>query len=209
MPKGFQFLESYVGLWVPAALTPRSSEPGAHYLTVVARTKPGVREQRADADLAAVARRISQTSRTTRARCAPTLCPSREQLVGDARRPLLLCPGGRRRPRDHLRQPRGAPPGPRARGSRDRGSHGPGREPRRIVRQLLTESVLLSVLGMLPGFLVAAWTFSFLEHLIPPGPGAFGASHPRRAGPLCALALSLATGLLFGLAPALQTRGST
>jgi putative ABC transport system permease protein len=43
MPKGFQFMESYVGLWVPAALTAEElANHGSHYLTVIARTKPGV-----------------------------------------------------------------------------------------------------------------------------------------------------------------------
>src|SRR6185295_9459561 len=43
MPRGFQFMESYVGLWVPAAFTAEElGNRGAHYLTVMARTRRGV-----------------------------------------------------------------------------------------------------------------------------------------------------------------------
>jgi predicted permease len=75
----------------------------------------------------------------------------------------------------------------------------------RIVRQLLTESVLLSALGVVPGLLVAVWTLSFLEQLVPPGLTLW--LHPTldARAVVCALVLSLSTGLLFGLAPALQT----
>jgi putative ABC transport system permease protein len=60
MPRGFQFMESYVGLWVPAALSAEDlANHGAHYLTVVARTKPGVTAREADADVATIATRIS------------------------------------------------------------------------------------------------------------------------------------------------------
>src|SRR5258706_3994248 len=61
MPKGFQFMESYVGLWVPAALTTEElTNHGAHYLTVVARMKPGVTAEKADAEIATIAPRISR-----------------------------------------------------------------------------------------------------------------------------------------------------
>src|SRR6185436_20321053 len=52
MPAGFQFLESYIGLWVPMNLTPRHwANRGGHYLTVVARMKPGVGIEQANADI--------------------------------------------------------------------------------------------------------------------------------------------------------------
>ena len=77
MPKGFQFMESYVGLWVPAAFDAEElANHGAHYLTVVARTRPGVTEQEADADVDAIAARISHDfpdgARDLRATCCPS-----------------------------------------------------------------------------------------------------------------------------------------
>ena len=48
MPPGFQFMESYVGLWVPAAFGPEElMNRGGHYLNAVGRMKPGVDVQRA------------------------------------------------------------------------------------------------------------------------------------------------------------------
>ena len=74
----------------------------------------------------------------------------------------------------------------------------------RLIRQLLTESVLLATLGGLLGVLFAVWGIRFLEVLL-----ANGQDTGLRAGLnwhvlLVAAALSLLTGILFGLAPALQ-----
>jgi putative ABC transport system permease protein len=75
----------------------------------------------------------------------------------------------------------------------------------RLIRQLLTESVVLSILGGLAGLLVAVWAIDAAVSFIPPG------SLPR-VGEVdlnvhalaFTLALSLASGMLFGLAPALH-----
>jgi predicted permease len=72
----------------------------------------------------------------------------------------------------------------------------------RIVRQLLTESLFLACLGGLLGLIVAKWSIRFLTLLL--GNEALHASLDWRVMGVAA-ALSLATGLLFGLAPALQS----
>jgi predicted permease len=77
----------------------------------------------------------------------------------------------------------------------------------RLVRQFLVESLLLSLLGGVVGLMVAAWTISGLVAAIPPkiGPGAHGLSgelNPRLL--VFNLALSVLTGLLFGLLPAVR-----
>ncbi len=76
---------------------------------------------------------------------------------------------------------------------------------RRIVGQLLVESVLLAILGGGLGLLVSAWTGSFLIGMLPFN-GALQAfsSDPDPRVLLFALGLSLITGVLFGLAPAIQ-----
>ena len=66
----------------------------------------------------------------------------------------------------------------------------------RLVRQLLTESVLLALVGGALGILVAYWGSA------PARSGGTGAARLARAG-FC-LALALATGILFGIAPAIR-----
>ncbi len=73
-----------------------------------------------------------------------------------------------------------------------------------LVRQLLTESLLLTVAGGLLGLLVAVWTKDLLTSWSPVSLPSF--LHVRLDGPVLAFAagVSLATGLLMGLAPAFQ-----
>ncbi|MGD0295804.1 MAG: ABC transporter permease [Bryobacteraceae bacterium] len=74
-----------------------------------------------------------------------------------------------------------------------------------LIRQLLTESLVLAVGGGLLGLLVADWTGGGLLNTLPDDPSVHGlTSHPDTRVFLFALGLSLITGLLFGLAPAIQ-----
>jgi predicted permease len=76
----------------------------------------------------------------------------------------------------------------------------------RIVRQLLTESVLLAFLGGSLGILVAVWGIRFLTLLLVNGDTHFVLHPDLNWHVLCVTAaLSLLTGVLFGLAPALQS----
>jgi predicted permease len=80
----------------------------------------------------------------------------------------------------------------------------------RIIRQLLTESLLLALMGGTVGTLMSFWSTAALVRYIlthlPPGSWAFGVdTTPDWHVAAGALALSLATGLIFGLAPALQS----
>jgi putative ABC transport system permease protein len=82
-----------------------------------------------------------------------------------------------------------------------------GARPVRIVRQMLTESVLLGVLGGAAGVLAAAWSLGFVVALIPANtltqiPGGAGAIHLDLHTLGVVLVVSVGTGLLFGLAPA-------
>jgi putative ABC transport system permease protein len=73
----------------------------------------------------------------------------------------------------------------------------------RIVRQLLTESVLLALLGGIFGVLACYTCFSFVVALVPAELPHIGALQMDRTALLFALLLSLITGVVFGLAPAL------
>ncbi|MBZ5619571.1 MAG: ABC transporter permease [Acidobacteriia bacterium] len=78
----------------------------------------------------------------------------------------------------------------------------------RVVRQLLTESLLLASLGGVLGLFLAKWGIRFLTLLIASGRQDFTLHATLNWNVLgVALALSLGTGLLFGLAPALQATG--
>ncbi|MEK6410077.1 MAG: ABC transporter permease [Acidobacteriota bacterium] len=207
MPAGFQFLESEIGLWVPMAFTSQQlTQRGSHYLQVVARMKQGVTLQQANADIETIQQRISRDYPDEAGRISAYVMSLREQMAGDLRRPLLVllvavgfvlliaCANIA-----NLLLSRAAS---RKREIAVRLALGAGRS--RIVRQLLTESILLSMTGAVLGVLLAWWSFAFLKRLIP---DALALSTNleldlRVLG--YTLLVSLVTGAVFGLAPALQ-----
>ena len=121
MPREFQFLESYVALWVPAAFEAEELGRRSHYLTVVGRLRPGVTAAAAEADVAAD-RRAGRAA--VRRRGRPGLRPAaaraaRGRGAAAADRPR---PGHHVRPADHVRERRRACswPAPRRVGARSR-----------------------------------------------------------------------------------------
>jgi putative ABC transport system permease protein len=83
-----------------------------------------------------------------------------------------------------------------------RAALGAGRN--RIVRQLLTESILLAVAGGVSGLLFAWLSFSFLKQIVPGGMALNAGVRIDARVFVFTLLLSLLTGIIFGLAPALQ-----
>jgi len=207
MPPGFQFLAKDTGLWVPIAFSPgQLANRDGHYLTVVARLKPGVTTAQAGADIAGISERLRRDYPQSNFGLGSLVISLREQLAGDVRLALIVllvavgfvlliaCANIA-----NLLLSRGAA---RHREIAVRSALGAGRG--RIVRQLLTESVVLAAAGGIAGLIFASWSFSFLKQIIPDSMSlnATVGIDARVFG--FTLLLSILTGIIFGLAPALQ-----
>ncbi len=217
--------------WIPATHDlpaagggdPRENR-GLHYLRGIARLEEGVTVERANAELETIGRQLAEAYPDTNSSFVPIVRPLQEQLVGSARTPLFILLGAVLcvllivvANVANLQMARATV---RARELAIRAAVGATRDT--LMRQLLTESVLLALVGAGIGILLAFWGVDLILALDP--------GEVPRVAPITvdgqaltfAVVLSVVTGLLFGVGPAWQasrpdlqntlkdqTRGST
>jgi putative ABC transport system permease protein len=190
-------------MWVPTRLNPQGR---GRYLSAVGRLKPGVSPEQASAELDTIAARLEQQSPQFNAAQGLALVPVREQLAGELRTPLMILLGAvgfvlliACANVANLLLARAAV---RSKEIAVRAALGAARS--RIIRQLLTESLLLALAGGLLGLLLAAWGVDALVALSPPN--LIGEGEVRVSLPVLGFTFGVAllTGVVFGLMPALE-----
>ena len=201
MPEGFAF-PTGAEAWVPAVINPRRDNA---FLRIVVRVKPNATREHALAELQAEAARIDgETGEQNPTRV--TAVPVHEVLVGNYRSSLWMFFGavgfvlliGCANVANLLLARAAARP----REFGIRVSLGAGRS--RLARQLLTESLLLAVIGSALGVIAAVWLVSGFVALAPADIPRLQDIHVDGTVLAFTAGLALATGLAFGIAPVLK-----
>jgi putative ABC transport system permease protein len=205
LPRTFRFQSEGVDVWVPLRLVPQADEGGLRPLRVIARLRQGVSLQEAEADLDRMTAGVARGTPEPPGGWRPRVRPLDEALLGWSREPLLMLQtavalvwliacanvAGLLLARGSVRQ--------REIGMRV--ALGAGR--RRVIRQLLTETMLVALAGSVLALVVARVGLIGLSALSPPlDSPAIGAVRLDATVFGVILALSVLSALLVGLVPA-------
>lgn len=204
MPESFDFPRHETRLWVPAALDGPmfQQHPDAHLLRVIGRLKPGITQQRLEAEIVLLRTRVNAPDDDTIRRFYAVSL--REMTSGELRRPLLvlLCAvafllliacanvANLMLARASSRQSEMA----------IRSALGASR--RRLIAQLLTEATLLALIGGTLGTGLAVWGLDLLRVLATDNLPELLRAHIDASALIFVVLISAASGILFGLGPA-------
>ena len=206
MPEGFDFPPK-TDVWIPMDMSRQNLAPRSyHSYRAIGRLRPGITPAQALADTSAVAKRLEQEYPKDNDKVGAAVVPLKQEITGDSRPALLVLLGAVALVLlvtcsnvTNLLLARAAA---RQREMALRAALGAGRT--RLVRQLLTESLLLSLAGSAVGVIGAAWCLAILRSVktlpIP-------RSNPIELNIgvlLFTMLISVGAGVFFGVVPALD-----
>ena len=204
MPRGFAYPDRDTELWMPLGLSPQLlARRNSHFLKVVGRIRPGRTLSEARAEMSAIAGQLEREYPATNSKAGIAVVPLKDELLGDTRTAfvillaaaacvlliacanagnLLLARSAARRHEFGVRIALGA-------------------RPLRLVRQILTENLVLAMAGGGLGIVLATWGIRALQPMVP---NVFADLRIDLRALAFTGGVSVLTGMLFGLAPALR-----